>query len=184
MCQPKSSSTFTTDCKVRRRVYSLGVCSPRSAVGLGNKGQSQRMTKVILFGNFLNLTAKQLKFHGATCIELLLGYPHSCWTHPHAIVSSQCELIKASLLKVIFCAEPHPPHLSVQAFCPLGLCFFTCWSLHIFSCLVAPAFCRKGGRSQRAATANSISLIGWGGWTKQISIFWRVGSLSPSWLQD
>lgn len=61
-----------------------------------------------------------------------------------------------------FLAEPHPPHLPVQAFCPLGLCFFTCWSLHIFSSLVAPAFCRKGGRSRRAATANSISLTSWG----------------------
>lgn len=182
MCQSKSSSSFTSDYKVRRRVYSLGVCSFGSAVSQGNKGQSQRMTKAILSGNFFCLTAKQLKFHGTTGIELLLGYPHSCWTHPHTIIASQYKLIKASLLKVIFCAEPHPPHLSVQAFCPLMLCFFTCWSLHIFSSLAAPAFCRKGGRSRRAATANSISQTGWGVWTKQISIFWRVGSLSPPWL--
>lgn len=92
--------------------------------------------------------------------QALLGCPHSYWTHPHAIIH-WCELIKASLLKVIFYAEPHPLHLSVQAYCPPGLCFFTCWSLHIFSSLVAPAFCRKGGRSQRAVTANSISLTGW-----------------------
>jgi len=34
--------------------------------------------------------------------------------------------------------------------------------LHIFSSLVAPALCGKGGRSRRAATAHSISLTGWG----------------------
>lgn len=99
---------------------------------------------------------------------------------PHAIVSSQCELIKASLLKVVFCAEPHPLHLSVRAFCPLALCFFTCWSLHIFSSLVAPAFCGKGGRSRRAATANSISLTGWG--DEQSKYLYSEGwdlSLSP-----
>lgn len=166
----------------KKRIYSLGVCSPRSAGGLENKGQSQWTTKAILSGNFFHLTAKQLKFHGTACIELFLGYPHSYWTHPHAIVSSQRELIKASLLKVVSYAEPHPPNLSVQAFCPLGLCFFTCWSLHIFSSLVAPAFCRKGGRSRRAATANSISLTGWGVNKANIYILKGGISLSPPWL--
>lgn len=90
----------------KKRIYSLGVCPRRSAVGLENKGQSQWTTKAILSGNFFHLTAKQLKFHGITCIELFLGYPHSYWTHPHAIVSSHCELIKASSLKAVFYAEP------------------------------------------------------------------------------
>lgn len=136
------------------------------------------MTKVILFGHLFHLPAKQLKSYGTTCTEFLSGYTHSNWTHLHAIFSSLYELMGDTLLKVIPHADPHPLHLSVQAFCLLELCFFTHWSLHIFSSLVAPALCRKGGRSRRAATANSISLTGWGDeQSKYLYSEWR--DLSP-----
>lgn len=125
-------------------------------------GQSYWATKAILFGLLFYLTAKQLKSHSTTCTEFLSGYTYSCWTHPQAIFSSPYKLTRSTLLKVIPHTGPHPLHLSVQAFCLLRLCFFTCWSSHIFCSPVAPGLCGKRGRSRRAATANSISLMGWG----------------------
>lgn len=111
-------------------------------------------------------------------LSFLSGYTYSYWTRPYAIFLSLCKLIGATLFKVIPHTDTHPLHLFVQAFCLLGLCFFTRWSLHIFSSLVAPALCGKAGRSQRAATANSISLTGWGDeQSKYLYSEWR--DLSP-----
>lgn len=161
---------------MKKRIYSLGVCSPRSAVGLENKGQSQWTTKAILSGNFFHLTAKQLKFHGTTSIELFLGYPHSYWIHPHAIVSSQCELIKASLLKVVFYAESQSPASLCLSLLSSGVVLFHLLEFAHFLLPGCPSFLQEGRKVTEGSHCQFHQPNRMGGWTKQISVFWKVGS--------
>lgn len=178
MSQPKSSRTFTTDYKVRSKDYSVWVyVAPSQLSAWKIKGNHTGWPKPSCLGTCFISTAKQLKSHGTTCIEFLSGYTHS---NP-----SLCHLFKSIWTDQGHLVKSHSPHRpsSPRSLClsllSSGFVLFHSLEFGHFLFPGCPSSLQEGREVTEGSHCQFHQPNRVGGWTKQISIFWMAGSLSP-----
>lgn len=179
MSHPKSSSTFTTDYKVRGKEFIVwGYGHPGQLSAWRIKGNHSGCPKPFCLGTFSSYCkATKIPLHhlyqASVRLPTFLLNPSPCH-HFQSMWTDQGQLAKSYFL----CRTSSPAPLC-SSLLSSGVVLFHLLEFAHFLFPDCPSFCRKRGRSQRAATANSISLTGWGMNKANIYILKGGISLSP-----